>query len=249
MDYRVKSIDEKTWQIEEYDEHNSVYMYLLEGEKKALLIDAGFGTIPLDKIVASLTKLPVEVFLTHGHIDHIGGAALFDVVYMHRADEGVYNLHAGKSFQQAHSQNGGDIFKAHDHVILCDAPYEIDLGGRHLTVVHVPGHTKGSVCLRDEERRWMFTGDTCCKADVLLNLDFSDTVEVYLHAVRELKKEMRSVITTWPAHHTNPVSPDIVDEFEEAADMICKGEVEGELKQHSFGPARYFKWKNIGIWY
>ena len=39
MQYRVETLDSRTWLIEEYDENNSVYMYLLAGEEKAVLID------------------------------------------------------------------------------------------------------------------------------------------------------------------------------------------------------------------
>ena len=76
--YEVFQIDENTWRIEEYNSLCNVYMYLLTGEREALLIDAGYGNIPLDQIVASLTTLPVQVILTHGHYDHIGGTGLFD---------------------------------------------------------------------------------------------------------------------------------------------------------------------------
>ena len=41
MKHQEKKLDEHTWIIEEYDDNVSVYMYLLEGEKEALLIDTG----------------------------------------------------------------------------------------------------------------------------------------------------------------------------------------------------------------
>ena len=94
MEYRIKAIDESTWQIEEYNENASVYMYLLAGKKKAILIDTGFGTIDLKKIVQSLTSLPVEVILTHGHADHIGGTSFFERVYLNEKDRQVYQQHS-----------------------------------------------------------------------------------------------------------------------------------------------------------
>lgn len=46
--------------------------YLVEGEKKALLIDALTGVGSLKAFVRELTDLPVEVVNTHGHLDHCG---------------------------------------------------------------------------------------------------------------------------------------------------------------------------------
>ena len=93
MECKIVSLDGQTWRIEEFDASNSVYLYLLAGTEKALLIDTGFGEIDLPAAVRSLTSLPVEVVNTHGHFDHIGGNGAFDQVRLHRADEALYHLH------------------------------------------------------------------------------------------------------------------------------------------------------------
>ena len=43
MDYKVVQMDEHTWRIEEFDDTSSVYMYLLEGSERAMLLDSGLG--------------------------------------------------------------------------------------------------------------------------------------------------------------------------------------------------------------
>lgn len=35
----------------------------------------------------------------------------------------------------------------------------INLGNRQLTVLHMPGHSRGSICLHDRENKLLFTGD------------------------------------------------------------------------------------------
>lgn len=35
----------------------------------------------------------------------------------------------------------------------------INLGNRQLTVLHMPGHSRGSICLHDGENKLLFTGD------------------------------------------------------------------------------------------
>lgn len=35
----------------------------------------------------------------------------------------------------------------------------INLGDRQLTVLHMPGHSRGSICLHDRENKLLFSGD------------------------------------------------------------------------------------------
>ena len=64
----------------------SEYMYLVEGEGRALLIDAGCGVGNIAAYVGTLTALPLTVVLTHGHYDHCGGMYRFDEVYLNREE-------------------------------------------------------------------------------------------------------------------------------------------------------------------
>ena len=132
-------------------------------------------------------------------------------------------------------------------VTLLNVEEPLDLGGRRLKLIHVPGHSGGCICILDEERGWLFTGDTCCEGDVLLNLQYSQKADVYLESLKKLEQEKFSV--TWPAHHRVPVEPEIIQEFEEAAQLLCGKQAEGECVDTSFGPSRRLKHKRIGILY
>lgn len=245
--YEVFQIDENTWRIEEYNSLCNVYMYLLTGEREALLIDAGYGNIPLDQIVASLTTLPVQVILTHGHYDHIGGTGLFERVLIHPEDVKMYGIYAESAEKTDMTDSEKKVPKLNRTVTLLREGEEIDLGGRKLQVIHVPGHSGGCICLLDAQREWLFTGDTCCEGDILLHLRFSQKPEVYLQSLRKLKKEKYKVI--WPAHHRVPLEPEIVKDLEEAAELVCSGTVEGETVETSFGTAKRFGYKKVGIIY
>ena len=58
------------------------YMYLITGEKQALLVDTGCGAGNIKEYIAGLTQLPVVVMATHGHYDHIGGSSRFPEIYI-----------------------------------------------------------------------------------------------------------------------------------------------------------------------
>ena len=50
---------------------------LIEGEKKAVLFDTGYGMEDVGAYVRTLTDRPVKVLLSHGHHDHMLGARWF----------------------------------------------------------------------------------------------------------------------------------------------------------------------------
>lgn len=246
MEYRISELDEHTWRIVEGSGSSSVYLYLLEGERSAALIDAGYGTIPLQDMVKHLTDKPVTVLLTHGHVDHIGGTACFDFAYLHPEDTRLYLLHASQEVREFFLA-GEEAPPVNRKIALLDEKECFDLGGRHLQVIPTPGHSLGSVCYLDTERGWLFSGDTCCQADVLLNMKFSTDVKTYLKSIQSLHAQ--NFHTIWPAHHKAPVGKEILKEFEEAASLICKGKAQGQEMELAGKKVKRFEWKHIAIVY
>lgn len=245
MGYLIRTLDSRTWLIEEEAECN-VYMYLLAGDKQAILLDTGYGAIALDEIVASLTDLPVSVLCTHGHFDHIGGSGYFSHVMMHKADRELYHQHRL------------EVKKIAPNAIAPDAPEELDwfdgnltldLGGRTLEVFSTPGHTKGCIAVLDVEQRQLFTGDTCCKAAVLLNFNHSADLATYRTSVASILEKQSRYDITWPSHHAKPVRAEIPAQFLAASDLLLEGKAEGKEVPGMFGPAKMFAYKDIIIMY
>ena len=79
-------IDEHTWFGTGHLMANES-LYLVEGDTKAILIDAGTKIKDLDKLVASITDKPVTLVATHVHPDHTGSAIdYFPEIYINPAD-------------------------------------------------------------------------------------------------------------------------------------------------------------------
>lgn len=238
MDYRIFPLDARTWRIEEYDDRDSAYFYLLAGTRQALLLDTGFGTLDVRTLVAGLTDLPLTVVNSHGHFDHIGANYQFGTVWLHPADEPLYRLHRARlphpGTETLRPLAEGQLF---------------DLGDRTVEIIEAPGHSLGSVCLLDRERRWLFTGDTCCKADVLLCLEYAGTVAQYAATIRKLQGLRHRFTMTWPSHHAVPVAPDILDQFAHGADLLLQGKDPGRPYPTPFGTFTRLAWGDIGIVY
>lgn len=68
----VETIDENVFGIGEPRYYQGNYSYLIIGERRAVLFDAGSGNRDIVRIVRALTSLPVTVVPSHLHFDHVG---------------------------------------------------------------------------------------------------------------------------------------------------------------------------------
>ena len=247
MKYRMEELNDQTWLIEEYDEKASAYMYLLTGTEKALLIDTGFGTIPLRKICESLTNLPVTVALTHGHVDHIGGTGAFEEVWLAKEDRALYAEHSKEMVRRIFTKD--ELLPVKGTCSYFTDEMGFELGDRSIKVVKTPGHSVGSVCFLDEKNRWMFTGDTCCKAHVLLQMEYAATMMEYRKSLQRLIDLESYYDITWPGHHSRPVEKQVIHDFLTAVDGILDGTMVGVETELPMGKARLLEYKEIGIEY
>lgn len=149
--------------------------YIVLGSEKAAVIDTMNGYENVQDVVRSVTDLPLIVINTHGHCDHVYGDIYFEKAYIHPADLPVLREHTAypefaqlcgrygpSALQQAalqFAENCGKLGMRMPELLPLNDGDIIDLGGRKLKVISLPGHTQGSICLLLEEDRVLFTGD------------------------------------------------------------------------------------------
>ena len=93
----------------------NVFAYLAEGSERAAVIDTGFGLGPFREYVEEkLRGKPYDLILTHGHLDHAGGAAQFDQVYMNLRDLEVARAHTEKKLRAGFMKGSGLEFEDSD---------------------------------------------------------------------------------------------------------------------------------------
>ena len=149
---------------------------LAEGSERAILFDAGYGTENAAAYVRTLTKKPVKVILSHGHHDHMLGARWFTGTWMDPADREEFILRTGEGQRikvRAQAEGKGvplpeDFMTAPipmpegirygEKAGMFDAETE-ELGGRTARIIHVPGHTPGSVVCWIPDCGLLLTGD------------------------------------------------------------------------------------------
>lgn len=144
-----------------------VCMTLIEGEKRALLVDAGYGLGDLAAFVRTLTQKPLTVILTHGHHDHALGARCFDETYLFADDLPDFATFTGpeqraKVAQQAQAKGVAVLADYLTAPIPVPKPLEegeLDLGGLTAQVIHCPGHTPGSAVVYVPQLQLLLTAD------------------------------------------------------------------------------------------
>jgi glyoxylase-like metal-dependent hydrolase (beta-lactamase superfamily II) len=179
---KVKKIFKDTYKITESGKFSSVSMYLIIGSDRAILLDSGYGTIDLPKIINKLYSGEVIIINTHGHIDHIGGNNYYDS-YMREIDIELYERHSSIEFL---NENKLHVFK---HTLVNELTEDtIDLGGRILKIYNTPGHTKGSISILDDTNKIFFVGDTFNFICTFLGCDTSTSVDVYRNSLITLRE-------------------------------------------------------------
>ena len=184
-------------------------MYLVEGSQKAVLIDTGVGLGNIYRFVRSITDKPLEVIITHGHVDHAMGSGTFDKninIYMNYADFDIYKQHSLKAFRFKYFDSVKLMFAGIKYLFKKTSDLEwhepanlsrfkplnvgdvFDLGNESLEICAGAGHTAGCITVLFKNARLLLTGDAANNGTYLFDT-YSLPVSEYKRAMLELKEQ------------------------------------------------------------
>ena len=206
MDWEIVQMNENTWRIED----GGVRLFLLAGTERALLIDSGMNLNNARDIAAGLTDLPISLLNTHADRDHIGSNEQFEAFYMHPAEEPVYRR-SGKPGAVIPIQEGDTL----------------DLGRRELKIIHLPGHTPGSVAVLDARNRVLISGDPIQEHGHIFMFGEHRSMSDYIKSLSHLEAYRSQFDEIWPSHADIPVSPDVIGKLRSGAQAVLDGKIQG----------------------
>ena len=202
-----RQLDEHTWIGNGHRVYNES-LYLVEGNDRAILIDAGTYIPDLDKIVAKITSKPVTMMLTHAHGDHAGGVGPFPEVYLNAGDMTIVPNNMRNYKGQIRYLNDGQV---------------IDLGGREIEVIFTPGHTPGSATFFDKAKHYGFSGDAFGSTNLLVFTNLS--TEMYTAERIENYMKKHDIRFLFPGHYSgdNLETPQRVSDIKNMCREILDG--------------------------
>jgi glyoxylase-like metal-dependent hydrolase (beta-lactamase superfamily II) len=175
-------------------------IHLVRGRDADLVVDTGTGVAPLLPALGPADRPRIAV-ATHAHVDHAGGLHAFaqrlgpaaEAEALAGMDETATLQHWFRAQTAALSHPPSPGFALADWR-LTPAPLtrrlaegdRIDLGDRRFTVLHLPGHSPGSLGLIEERTGLFLTGDAIYADTLVDDLPGSD-IAAYCATMERLR--------------------------------------------------------------
>ena len=142
-----------------------------DGSSECIVVDPGAGNPAehrtLTDFLAARSLKPVAAVATHGHFDHLlGAAALMDEFGIPLA------MHSDDAFLLESAQRSAAVFGVQAGRMPEGIDIDLkglktfDFGQTKLEIIPTPGHTPGHVCLFEPESRTLLTGDTLFRESI-----------------------------------------------------------------------------------
>lgn len=188
----------------------------VRGRDCDLVIDTGLGVASLRDAARDLFEKPLAAVATHTHMDHSGGMHEFDQRYVHAAEAEALEKaenHLSLDVTSWSAQTRGwmatigyDVsmgfltalphpgFDIATHALepalatrILGEGEIVDTGDRAFEVLHLPGHSPGSIGLWEKKAGTLFSGDAVYDGPLLDEIPGAD-IEVYVRTMRRLRE-------------------------------------------------------------
>lgn len=191
-------------------------IWLVRGRRADLLIDTGLGVVSLRNALTPLLERQVIAVATHTHYDHVGSMHEFEHRVVHRCEAAALLSPRGHATlirgnlgdatvtmlrKAGYPLETEELLTAYpvagyDPSLFATLPASptrvvdegdvIDLGDRAFTVLHLPGHSPGSIGLWESRSGTLFSGDALYDGPLLDELAGS-SIPDYLVTMARLR--------------------------------------------------------------
>jgi len=192
--FNIKKIKEDIYLITEPYFREHANLYVIVGNDRDLVIDAGLGVCDVREFLLQKGFKP-DLFLTHAHFDHAGGATPFLPSELHIPAPILENLRHKElnglkwlkvgDFDPALTKNTTGRSPEDICALYAIMPPQVEplaeqticVGGYSFEIIPSPGHTDDSVVLYDKKNKLLISGDTLYDGELYANFPNSDKDE------------------------------------------------------------------------
>lgn len=239
----VHAISDNTYMLRQKnaDDIGYLWMYLVIGSQKALLIDTSFGMGDLFGLCNALSQnKPLIVVNTHAHPDHSYGNCNFHAVHCHPYSIPTLKAQNAQMWDRMFDDKGNGIwmditradlpeFHQYD-IIPCSDGDVFELGeGHRIEVIFTPGHDSGHICLLDHESGFLFAGDCISDEDIHIEGPWDgqaypafSTPLAYLDSMKKLHGKMSEIQQIFASHGTATLSANTIEPILAAAHSVVE---------------------------
>jgi glyoxylase-like metal-dependent hydrolase (beta-lactamase superfamily II) len=130
------------------------------------IVDPGGDIEVITQAIAQSGMKPEKILLTHGHIDHAGGAAELAA----QLGVSIEGPHREDAYLLEQLAEQGAKYGLSSRPVTPDRWLEegdtVTVGGLAFSVLECPGHTPGSVVFVDHEHKFCFMGDVLFQGSI-----------------------------------------------------------------------------------
>jgi glyoxylase-like metal-dependent hydrolase (beta-lactamase superfamily II) len=176
-------------------------IWFVRGQNSNLLLDSGLGAVSLSARLPWLQAEPIIAVASHAHFDHIGCHHEFAQRACHRAEADILaeptrdatlatrfaKLEMFSALPPGGFDEAAYQLRPAPATRLLEAGDVIDLGDRHFEVLHVPGHSPGSIALWEAATGVLLAGDAVYDG-LLVDDAYHSNPEDYLETMHRLRE-------------------------------------------------------------
>ena len=150
-------------QLELWLAATNTYVVAPEADGPAVVVDAPPECDELVSLLADHRLIPVALLVTHGHVDHVGGAGALVArtgvtAYIH-PDDDYLTFHPAEQLRMLFGFVPPGDYEPPQHCRPLEDGLTLDLAGLGFEVLATPGHTPGHCCFYLPEQGVLFSGD------------------------------------------------------------------------------------------
>ncbi len=193
----------------------------IKGKERNLLFDTGTGLVSLKTSLPHFFKEPVVVVSSHTHFDHVGGSHEFDDRRLHFSEKHIIS-HPTRENTTVEGYMDLELFDALPFEGFNPEEYQvrpappsslvkdkdtIDLGDRRFEILHLPGHSPGTIGLYEKATRIFFSSDAVYNGKLYDDV-FHSNISLYIDTMKRLLSLPPSIVhpghfDSFDQHHMN----------------------------------------------